>query len=1282
MAVQIATATANSNSFLGGGGQRRIAFLCDGTLAVLFHNGSAWTLLQVTNPGTANPTVVTVTGYPGQSTTSSAPDMQVINGVNSSELWFSDTQANVAVVHATYTPGGPGWSWTPRTFIAASSQAAFWSQITWTGTYLVELHQDSSGGVFSIWGNYTADRTGTSGWQAAQFQLGSSGSSSRIPKPLLLHDAGMGATVAIYCQGTSQPVGIYSRVLPDALTPALAHWGPETSLALSVNLTLGSQLDDDDGQSALIDPATKRIHYAYCDSTSGAPRSPGYLTGTVTVDPVTPLNNVATWSAPVTVDTDASATMASLAVNGSGTVFLYWCTEPTGISGDVKAATISSPYQSVSAATNLTNRLSDNNQGSHVPQQVISSGVVPAVYVIGTTANGSAPPWKLMLDTSVTADGTLPQPPPGPPPQPPPQPPPATGAPFLLVTSANSAALALGSQRRVATLADGSLAVLDFDGTDTHLYQVGSPGGSSPTTTSVRQFANMNSFYSLPDLFVCNNADGTTDLWIADTTTVASITHGLYTSATRTWTWDATQVIPGSSTGAYYINLVWTGTRLIVAYNDGSPYALYYNWTADKTGASGWSPEGSKQLSNATHVVVRPAPVLVHDARLGATVCIYFIATQLISRVLNDATSPLFANWGPETNFLVANVEAGVNHGFAYFNNHSAVIDPRTGTLHYGFCDAGSGPASPGYMKGTVSADPATPSNNHVVWSPPVGIGPPSRNASSPAIGVDSSSTVHLFWATTTNSTTSDVLYATLQSPYSSAGSISNVTNNAAGNNFQPHIPRAEAISGYVPLVYLSAGTSAWGTSSPWAVVFDNTFATSSRTSKDVPGRFKMTVPQAARQDVHARFNLLVPGTASGSDKAARFAFAARSQRDVRARFAIGSPGRTTLFNSSSNQALTLPSQRRVGTLCDGSLAVLGWDGAQERLFRVTNPRGPTPTVTGVQALAALNSFYALPDLLIVNNGTTSSDVWIADSTSVAAVQHATYSAVSQSWTWDARTNIPGSSNNAFYVQLAWTGSNLICAYQDGSHAVYLNYTNVKNGTSGWQPAQVQLSSAGSANVRPVIVLLHEAALAATVALYSINSQVISRVLADSALPGLANWGAEVSVVNANVGSSSIGGYAYAANLTAVVDPATKLIHVAYGDGGSGTRSPGYLSGTASVDGANPPNSRVAWGAPVTVGTPSSSNSGPAIGVDRASTVFVFWAGSTGTSAADIKYSKLVSPYTAAAPESNFTTNAGGNYTQPHIPRSEVLAGYVPVVFESGAANPYKVLLDASLTAG
>src|SRR5207302_3681404 len=136
----------------------------------------------------------------------------------------------------------------------------------------------------------------------------------------------------------------------------------------------------------------------------------------------------------------------------------------------------------------------------------------------------SAPPWKLMLDTSVTADGTLPQPPPGPPPQP--QPPPATGAPFLLVTSANSAALALGSQRRVATLADGSLAVLDFDGTDTHLYQVGSPGGSSPTTTSVRQFANMNSFYSLPDLFVCNNADGTTDLWIADTTTVASITHG------------------------------------------------------------------------------------------------------------------------------------------------------------------------------------------------------------------------------------------------------------------------------------------------------------------------------------------------------------------------------------------------------------------------------------------------------------------------------------------------------------------------------------------------------------------------------------------------------------------------------------------------------------------------------------------------------------------------------------------------------------------------------------
>ena len=54
MPVQIATTTQSTNSFLGGGAQRRVAFLCDGSLVVLFHNGSAWSLIQVANPSYKN----------------------------------------------------------------------------------------------------------------------------------------------------------------------------------------------------------------------------------------------------------------------------------------------------------------------------------------------------------------------------------------------------------------------------------------------------------------------------------------------------------------------------------------------------------------------------------------------------------------------------------------------------------------------------------------------------------------------------------------------------------------------------------------------------------------------------------------------------------------------------------------------------------------------------------------------------------------------------------------------------------------------------------------------------------------------------------------------------------------------------------------------------------------------------------------------------------------------------------------------------------------------------
>ncbi|TMC54315.1 MAG: hypothetical protein E6J20_04400 [Chloroflexi bacterium] len=847
-----------------------------------------------------------------------------------------------------------------------------------------------------------------------------------------------------------------------------------------------------------------------------------------------------------------------------------------------------------------------------------------------------------------------------------------------MTSSSNSAALALGTQRRVASLADGTVAVLDFDGSNTHLYQISAASSSSPSMTSVRQFSNMGSFYSLPDMHVVNNPDGTSDIWIADTTTVTSITHGRYAPATNSWTWDATHVVPGSTGSAFYVNVVWTGTRLIVAYNDGAPHALYYNWTTDLTGATGWSSQGSIQLSGGSNANVRPAPVLVHDSSVGATVCMYFIGTQVISRVLPDALSPLLANWGAEQNVVTAGVEVAVNYAYPYFNNHNAAIDARTGALHYVFCDGGNGPVSPGYMLGKITAG-----TRSISWSSPLAIGsPPLRSASSPAVAIDGSSKVYIFWATSPGSGSSDVMYTILTAPFTSAPAPTNLTNKPSGNNMQPHVPRGDTLSGYVPLVYVSAGTSAWGTSSPWAVVFDNTTLTATRSSADTAVRFRIAAPVRGLSDVHSRFSLVVPGTGFTADAPARFFMAANSWRNVGARFNVALRGRLAVFATPSNQALTLPSQRRVATLCDGSLAVLGWDGTSEHLYQVTNPGGSSPAVTSVQALTALNSFYALPDMLIVNNGSSTSDVWIADTTAVAAVQHGTYTAATKTWSWDARTSVPGSSGNAFYVQLAWTGTRLLCAYQDGSHAVFMNWTGTKNATSGWGSTHFQLSASG-ANSRPVIVLVHDAALGATVALYAINNQVISRLLPDALAPNLSNWGPEVAVLSAAVGSASLSGYAYAGNLVALIDPASLLVHVAFCDGSSATRSPGYLNGTATVDPVTPANNVIHWNAPIAVGSASASNSSPALAVDRRSKVFLFWANSTGGASSDVKYATLMSPYSVASGETNLTNNAAGNNTQPHLPRSEVLgAGYVPLLFESGAGNPFSVLLDTSVAAG
>jgi chitodextrinase len=181
----------------------------------------------------------------------------------------------------------------------------------------------------------------------------------------------------------------------------------------------------------------------------------------------------------------------------------------------------------------------------------------------------------------------------------------ATVSPFTVATSASAVAYQRSAQDKVAYLHDGSLLVAYFDSTSpggAKIKQVTNPS-TSPVSKNVLSIPGGDeaTIYTLP-------GNGSTDIWIQvgselfGLPKLEQVQHGIYNGST--FTWDSAYPIPGAlTTGRQDPSLTWTGQWLIATWWDdtvgGNSDNIFYNWTADMTGASGWAVTAKSGTINA-----------------------------------------------------------------------------------------------------------------------------------------------------------------------------------------------------------------------------------------------------------------------------------------------------------------------------------------------------------------------------------------------------------------------------------------------------------------------------------------------------------------------------------------------------------------------------------------------------------------------------------------------------------------------------------------------------------
>lgn len=381
-----------------------------------------------------------------------------------------------------------------------------------------------------------------------------------------------------------------------------------------------------------------------------------------------------------------------------------------------------------------------------------------------------------------------------------------------------------------------------------------------------------------------------------------------------------------------------------------------------------------------------------------------------------------------------------------------------------------------------------------------------------------------------------------------------------------------------------------------------------------------------------------------------------------------------TVATSTHSRAFARPANDKVVALHDGSLAVALYDGTNGKVYHVTNPTA-SPTSTGVATFAEDNL-----SMCVLNNGTTT-DLWIAGTCDITPsntihVQHGVWDGAT--WTWDAQTLVGNGLVSATEdCSIAWNGTYLILMWWDGigsssSDQIRYTYTNIKAGTSGWV-AQATFDQAGASTTVWQVNLKHSAKLGATVVVMGGNSRIFYSTLLDSLSPARANWHADTVVDLFDDTLTQFGGP------QVVVDEATGTVHLARAvcnAGGPTWSGTTYWKGTPDatpmVTGAITFGTRVIVDAASTVSSPSDVG----VCLDAGGTVWEFWT--DALTAGNLKYSKLVSPYTSGTTGTTYVATGSPRY--PHLP-STAVSGYLPLVYQTGTTSPFSVVLDTGLVA-
>jgi FG-GAP-like repeat len=403
----------------------------------------------------------------------------------------------------------------------------------------------------------------------------------------------------------------------------------------------------------------------------------------------------------------------------------------------------------------------------------------------------------------------------------------AVGAPIVVsaagsstvATSGSSQAFQRSAQDKVAYLHDGSLLVGYYDSTLPN-YGAYINHVTSPSTTPVSQNelyipnGDQATIYTLP-------GSGSTDIWIevgnelSGGSALEQIRHGTYNGSA--FQWDTLTEIPGALTGGRQDpSVTWTGKWLIASWWDdiagGDSDNVFYNWTTDKTGMTGWLASAellTTTFPNSIQVSLR------HSAKLGATIAVYGSHCEILTRTLLDgATDPSPANWTTESA-----VDPQMDDCEGNFGGPQIAVDERTGKIHvFRAVTSSNAPNWSGitYWLGTPDATPM--STGHVSWSSRLVIDNTGVTATDPPDitgAVDSTGKVYVVWATSVAGGL--IKYVTLTSPYTSASAPVTVATTGANPRY-PHIPAQLPLTrGYLPLFYQS-GTG------PYDIILDTTY--------------------------------------------------------------------------------------------------------------------------------------------------------------------------------------------------------------------------------------------------------------------------------------------------------------------------------------------------------------------------------------------------------------------------------------------------------------------------